>query len=162
MVAAVATLATLSVGAVPARAQTPFKIDGDIALWTVSIKPDKTEDFERVLSRLREALGKSSNPTRQQQLTGWKVMKIKSPLPDGNIAYVHVINPVVPGADYTVIQTLYDEFPDERQTLYELYRGAFVANLSLATGTIAADMAEAAPAPGVAATTSAVSSPDQR
>ena len=164
IVVAVATLATLSLGAgaVPAHAQTPFKIDGDIALWTVSIKPDKTEDFERVLLRLREALGRSSNPTRRQQLTGWKVMKIKSPLPDGNIAYVHVINPVVPGADYTVIQTLYDEFPDERQTLYELYRGAFVANLSLATGTIAADMAQARRTPGVDTTTSSVSSPDQR
>jgi hypothetical protein len=150
IVVAVATLATLSLGAAGVQAQAPtaFTIDGNIALWTVSIKPDKTADFERVLAKMREALGKSSNPTRRQQLTGWKVMRIKSPLPDGNIAYVHVIDPVIPGADYTVMQTLYVEFPDERQALYELYRGAFVANLALATGTIAFDMAQAPHAPG--------------
>lgn len=145
---AIATLVTLGLGAARAQAPAPFTIDGNIALWTVSIKPDKTADFERVLAKFREALAKSSNPTRRQQLAGWKVMRIKSPLPDGNIAYVHVIDPVIPGADYTVMQTLYDEFPEERQTLYELYRGAFVANLSLATGTIAFDMAQAPHAPG--------------
>jgi hypothetical protein len=48
-----------------------------------------------------------------------------------------VHDPVVSGADYTIMQTLYDAFPDERQALYQLYRGAFAQNLSLATGTIA-------------------------
>jgi hypothetical protein len=152
---AIATLAILSLGAARVQGQTqapaPFTIDGNIALWTVSIKPDKTADFERVMAKFREALGKSSNPTRRQQLTGWRVMRIKSALPDGNVAYVHVIDPVIPGADYTVMQTLYDEFPEERQALYELYRGAFVANLSLAAGTIVVDMAPAPHAPGSAA-----------
>jgi hypothetical protein len=150
---AVATLAILSLSAarVQTQAPAPFTIDGSIALWTVSIKPDKTADFERVMAKLGEALGKSSNPTRRQQLTGWRVMRIKSALPDGNIAYVHVIDPVIPGADYTVMQTLYDELPEERQALYELYRGAFVANLSLATGTIVVDMSQAPHAPGSAA-----------
>jgi hypothetical protein len=40
------------------------------------------------------------------------------------------------------MQTLYDAFPDERQALYELYRGAFVQNLSLATGHIVLDMSK--------------------
>jgi hypothetical protein len=48
----------------------------------------------------------------------------------------------VPGADYTIMKVLYEAYPDERQALYELYRGAFVANLSLATGMIRLDMAE--------------------
>lgn len=131
-------------GGAALRAQSPaFTLDGDIALWTVAIKADKTQDFERVMARLREALLKSSNPVRRQQLAGWKVMRVKSPLPDGNVAYVNVINPVVSGADYTIMQILYDEFPDERQALYELYRGAFVANLSLAPGTMALDMKKA-------------------
>jgi len=140
---AMVTLAALNLGAGRSQQTQPqrFTIDGDIALWTMAIKPDKTADFEQVMTKLREALSKSSNPMRRQQLAGWKVMRIKNPLPDGNIAYVHVLDPVVPGADYTIMQTLYDEFPEERQALYELYRGAFVANLSLATGTIAVDMA---------------------
>lgn len=116
-----------------------FTMSGDIALWTVAVKPDRTADFERVLARLRHALTHSSNPTRRQQATGWKVIKIEKPMPDGNIAYVHVISPVVKGADYAVLQTLYDELPDERQELYQLYRGAFAQNLALSGGAVVMD-----------------------
>jgi hypothetical protein len=125
----------------PAAAKLTFT--GDMALWTVAIKPDKTADFERIMSRVRDALLKSEDPQRRRQAEGWKVMRLEKPLPDGNIAYVHVINPVVPGADYTVMQTLYDAFPEERQALYEMYRGAFAQNLSLATGSVVLDMAKA-------------------
>ena len=117
----------------------PFTMSGDIALWTVAVKPDKTADFERVLTKLRHALSHSSDPVRRQQAAGWRVMKIDKPMPDGNIAYVHVISPVVKGADYAVLQTLYDELPDERQELYSLYRGAFAQNLALSAGSIVMD-----------------------
>jgi hypothetical protein len=113
-----------------------FTLDGEAALWTVAIKPDKTADFERVLTRLREALLKSNTPERRQQAEGWTVLRLTTPLPDGNVAYVHDVRPVVPGADYSVMRILYDAFPDERQQLYELYRGAFVKNVALATGTV--------------------------
>jgi len=39
----------------------------------------------------------------------------------------------------TSISILYEAYPEERQGLYELYRGAFAQNLSLATGTIVAE-----------------------
>lgn len=127
-----------------ARAQTSQKLtfEGDTALWTMSIKSEKAADFERIMTRMREALMKSEDPLRRQQAAGWKVMKMSSPLPDGNLAYVHIVHPVVANADYTIMQTLYDAFPDERQALYELYRGAFDKNLSLATGTIAVDLSK--------------------
>jgi hypothetical protein len=131
----------------PPAQQAPPKLtfEGDTALWTVAIKPDKTADFEKIVSKLHEGLSKSDKPERKQQATGWKVMKLAKPLPDGNIGYVHIINPVVPGADYTVMQALYDMFPEERQALYEAYRGAFAANLSLAVGNM---VATPPPAPG--------------
>ena len=116
------------------QAAPKLTFEGDTALWTVAIKPDKTADFEKILTKLHEGLAKSDKPERKQQATGWRVMRLAKPLPDGNIAYVHIINPVVPGADYTVMQALYDMYPDERQALYEMYRGAFAANLSLAVG----------------------------
>ena len=115
--------------------------DGDVTLWTVAIKPDKTQSFEQIMAKVGAALARSTDPARQRQAAGWKVMKIEKPLPDGNVAYVHVINPVVRDADYTVMQILYDAFPDERQALYESYRDAFAANLSLATGPVAVDLA---------------------
>jgi hypothetical protein len=148
------TLATIAAllfvaSARPSSAQThtPLTFDGDVALWTVAVKPDKTADFETVITKLRDGLLKSSKPERQQQAAGWRVVKLAQPLPDGNVGYVHIVRPVVKGADYTVMQVLYDEFPEERQALYELYRGAFAKNLSLAIGSVVADMAIAAPAP---------------
>ena len=132
------------------EAKPKFTIEGETALLTVAIRPDKAADFERVMSRMRDALLASPDPKRRAQATGWKVMRLGTALPDGNIAYVHVINQVVPGADYAVMQTLYDAFPDERQTLYELYRAAFVKNLSLATGHIVLDLSKPAASESVA------------
>jgi hypothetical protein len=117
-----------------------FTLEGQAALWTVAIKPDKTADFERVLARLRDALLKSDKPERRQQAQGWTVLRLMTPLPDGNVAYVHDVRPVVPGADYSVMRILYDAFPDERQALYELYRGAFVKKVALATGSVVVEI----------------------
>jgi hypothetical protein len=116
------------------QAAPKLTFEGDTALWTVAIKPDKTADFEKILVKLREGLAKSDKPERQKQAAGWKIIRLAKAMQDGNIAYVHIINPVVPGADYTVMQALYDMYPEERQALYEMYRGAFAANLSLAVG----------------------------
>jgi hypothetical protein len=121
--------------------------DGDIALWTVAIRPDKTADFEQIMTKLREALQKSTDPQRQQQADGWKIMRMAKPLPDGNIAYVHIVNPVVKGADYAIMQMLYDAFPNERQVLYEQYRGAFAQNLALTTGSVVIDLSRTSAAP---------------
>ena len=123
---------------------------GDVALWTVAIKPDKTAGFEQIMTRVREALTRSADPVRQKQAAGWTVMRIEKPLPDGMIAYVHVISPVVPDADYAIMQILYDTFPDERQALYETYRDAFAANLSIVAGRVAVDLDPGAPPPAVA------------
>jgi hypothetical protein len=64
-------------------------------------------------------------------------------MPDGNIIYTHVIVPV-PGADYNILQVLYAVFTDpaEQKELYEMYRGAFAANLGISSGTIAADLSK--------------------
>ena len=125
------------------HAKPKLTLAGNTALLTVAVRPDKSADFEQVMGKMKAALLQSEDPQRREQAAGWKVMKLEKPLPDGNLAYVHVIQPVVPGADYAVMQTLYDAFPDERQALYELYRGAFVQNLSLATGHIVLDMSKA-------------------
>jgi hypothetical protein len=127
------------------QSHTPLSFDGDIALWTIAVNPDKTSDFEAVMRKLQEGLQRSSKAERRQQAAGWRIVKLPQALPDGTVAYVHIVHPVVRGADYTVMQTLYDEFPEERQKLYELYRGAFAKNLSLATGSLVIDMSVPAP-----------------
>jgi hypothetical protein len=119
-------------------------LNGDAALWTVAIKPDKTADFEKVLARVRDALQQSTQPERKQQAAGWRVLKVDKPLPDGTIAYIHIITPVA-NADYTLLKMIYEEFPSESQQMYETYRAAFAKNLALASGSVVMDMSKPTP-----------------
>jgi hypothetical protein len=125
-----------------AAAPKPFTFDGDAALWSFAVKPDKTADFEQIIAKLREALSKSEKPDRQKQLAGWKVVKASKAMQDGNIVYVHIICPVVPGADYSVMQILYEAFadPTERTRLYDLYRGSVAGALGAAPYSLVADL----------------------
>ena len=134
---------TQNVLAAQQAAPQKFTLDGDLALWSVSIRPDKTADYEGVLNKVKEALTKSEAPEAKQQLAGWKVIKASKPMPDGNIVYTHIITPVA-GADYNILQVLYGTFKDpaEQKTLYDQYRGAFVGNLGISSGTIAVDLSK--------------------
>ena len=125
------------------QAQTKQTMEGDLALWNVAIRPDKTADFDQFLGKLKEALTKSTAPEAKQQLAGWKVIKVAKPLPDGNIHYIHVINPVA-GADYNLLQVMYTVFtdPTEQKALYDLYRGALASNLGIISGTVAFDLSK--------------------
>jgi hypothetical protein len=127
--------------AAPAQQAAKLTFDGDIALWSVSIKADKTADFEQVIAKLKDALQKSDKPEAKQQAAGWKIMRgVKDA--QGNVIYTHVINPVVPGADYSVMEIIYAAFPDPmtRQQMYDLYRGSFAANLGANVGHVVADL----------------------
>jgi hypothetical protein len=131
--------------------------DGDVAIFTQVVKADKTAEFEQLMRRVQQALAASDNPQRKQQAQGWKVVRVAQPLPDG-VAYFHLIQPVVRGADYSMLPILYDAFPAERQAFYDLYRDTLVKNLSLATGTLAVDLS-AAGAPAAADPSSAPAAP---
>lgn len=124
-----------------AQAQDKFSFDGEIALWSVGIKPNETAAYERVLAKLKDALMKSAKPESKRMAAGWKVMKgIVNPQ-SGDVIYTHVIYPVVPGADYTITRIIYDVFtdPTEQKQVYDWYRGALGANLGANVGRIVAD-----------------------
>ena len=108
-----------------------------------AIRPDRTADFEQIMTRVKEALMKSEAPEARQQLAGWRVMRGDTAMPDGNVIYTHIINPV-PGADYNILQVLYTTITDpaEQQALYELYRGAFAANLGVSSGAVRVDLSQ--------------------
>jgi hypothetical protein len=118
------------------QAQTdPFRLDTPTLIY-VQIKPDKTADYEQVVAKLRQALQKTDKPELRQAARGWKVFKSDAPA-NGSTLYVHVIDPPVPNADYTVMQILYDGFPDERTEIYNQYRDAFVAQSAVKLSLIA-------------------------
>ena len=125
-----------------AHAQEALTFNGDTAIMSIAIKPGSTADFEEVMTKVREALLQSPNAQRKQQAAGWKVVRSSAPMPDGNIVYTHLINPVVNGADYAIMTILYEGFedPDERTRLYDLYSGAFAAALGGSDNTTAVDL----------------------
>ena len=54
-------------------------LEGDAAVIIVLIKPDKTADFETVIAKYREALGKSDNAKRKQQLASMRFSSRRRP-----------------------------------------------------------------------------------
>jgi hypothetical protein len=126
--------------------QAPQKLtfDGDAVIWMVTVKPDKTADFEAVLAALKDALQKSDTPEAKQQAAGWRVVKGLKPQPDGTIVYTHIISPVVKGADYSVLQNIYTvvKDPTEQRALYDKYAGAFAATLLQVPFTMVTDFSK--------------------
>lgn len=118
--------------------------DGDVVLWAFTVHPDKTADYEQVLAKLKESIVKLGRPELQQQAAGWKIIKNATPQGDGSILYIHVIDPVVPGADYSITNIVYEAFPDpqERIDFYELYRGAIKAAFFTIQAPVVADMSK--------------------
>ena len=126
--------------------QAPQKLtfDGDAVVWMVTVKPDKTADFEAVIAALKDALSKADNPEAKQQAAGWKIVKGAKPQPDGTIVYTHIISPVVKGADYSVLQNIYKVVtdPTQQRALYDKYAGSFAATIMQVPFTLVADLSK--------------------
>ena len=114
---------------------------GDMVIWAFNINADKAADYEAVIAKLKDSLAKSEKPEAKQQLAGWKVMKNATPQPDGSLVYIHIISPVVPEADYSITNIVYDvvKDPTEQKTFYDQYRGAVKAALFMIQGPLTAD-----------------------
>ena len=113
---------------------------GDVGLMFNVIKPDKTADFEMVIGKLKEALGKSDDPVHKQMAQGWRVIKNPEPIQGGNYLYAFLIDPVVKDADYTVSRILAKVFPAEVQELFKVYSACFAGGVTLQNYTTIANM----------------------
>ncbi len=89
------------------------------------VRAGSAPDFERVLTKLAEALANTEDVARRQQAAGWRIYNAQETGPNGNLVYVSFIDPTVSDADCAVTQILNEAFPAEVQTLYETYMGAF-------------------------------------
>ena len=117
--------------------------EGDAVIIAYNINPGKDADYDQVLTKVRDALQKSPNPQAKQQLAGWKVIKNAQKQPDGSSVYVHIISPVVAGADYSLTNIVYEQASDEeKRAFYELYRGALMKPLFQIQGPMALDLAK--------------------
>ena len=119
----------------PAAAATPkeprLALTGAAGVFLYQIKPDQTATFEELLTKVKQSLGKSDNPVRKQQLTGWKVYKAAEPM-GGNALYVFVIDPAVPAAEYDLFMLLAEGLGAEagtadNQAMFKKYTEVFAA-----------------------------------
>jgi hypothetical protein len=99
-------------------------LDSDAAVITILIKPDKTADFESVIAKYKEALEKSENPTRKQQLAGMRFFKSPT-VANGNAMYIIYVDNVVKGEEYDITRVVTEVFPVEVQTVYQKYKDSF-------------------------------------
>ncbi len=115
--------------ATPAPTTRLFPNDGGMVLNF--IKADRTADFEMVMAKLKEALGKSEKPERKEQAKGWKVFK--SPDPAGaNVLYVYIIDPAVKGADYQVSTIISEGFTGaEVNDILKKYAEAYAQGMNI-------------------------------
>jgi len=98
-------------------------LEGDAAVITIMIKPDKTADFEAVIAKYKEAFAKSDNPTRKSQLAGMKFFKTAAT--PGGVPYIIVVDPVIKGEEYDITRIVTEVFPVEVQTIYQKYKDSF-------------------------------------
>ena len=93
-------------------AKNVMELDGDAAVVTILIKPDKTADFESVISKYKE-----------QQLAGMKFFK--GPAAAQGVPYIIVVDPVMKGQEYDITRVITEVFPVEVQALYQKYKDSF-------------------------------------
>jgi hypothetical protein len=89
------------------------------------VKPDKSVEFEAVVTRLSEALDKTADPVRKQQAAGWRILKSVELQTDSPV-YVFVFDPAVVGADYDPVKVLSDGAPADLQALYGQLKDATI------------------------------------
>ena len=120
------TLAVASVAAAqePAKPAPVMALEGDAAMVTILIKGDKTADFESVIAKYKEALEKSDNPKRKEQLAGMTFFKSPTAV-QGNAMYIISVNPVVKGEEYDITRVVTEVFPVEVQEVYAKYKDSF-------------------------------------
>ena len=89
-----------------------------------TVRPERVKDFETVMWYLQQALEKSTDPTVQAQAQGWKIFRALEPGPNAVVVYLYVLDPAVPGADYSIGRILADAYPEQIQEIWKLYTGS--------------------------------------
>ena len=117
------TLAGAAVASAQEAQKPVMTLEGDAAVVTILIKPDKTADFESVIAKYKEALEKSENATRKQQLAGMKFFK--GPAAAQGVPYIIIVDPIVKGEEYDITRIITEVFPTEVQAVYQKYKDSF-------------------------------------
>ncbi len=121
-----------------AQTQAPAKpglaFQNDAGLVLLYVKQEKTADFEALMTKLKDALAKNESPEVKQQAAGWKIFKAPNgPAPQGAVAYIMMMDPVVKGAEYSFLGILYKAFPSDAKAIFDQWNDLKAANQPVVT-----------------------------
>ncbi len=110
--------------AAPAAGQA-YTFPGGAGLLFFYVRPDRTADFEAVVSRVAHVLETTPDPVRKQQAAGWRIFKSAEVARDSTI-YLFLFDLAVPGADYDPVRLLGEGLPTEAQALYDRLKASII------------------------------------
>ena len=123
-----------------AQPQVPFDADQGIVLSYVV--RERTDDFERVVDRVRELLSESPDISHQEMVAGWRMFKAREPGPSNSVLYLWFLEPVPQGADYEIPQLLQVLLPsDEADDLTQRFADSLAGPSGLHQRTLNLDEA---------------------
>lgn len=118
----------------PTNASPTQPLDPAAAMFTeetgllfVSVKPDKTADYEAVIRALQDALSKATSERFRALAQSWRVFKAVEGDAKANAVYIHVIHPVIPGLDYRPSLILDEILAGASAEMLAKYREAIAA-----------------------------------
>lgn len=104
-------------------------------LLLVQVKTDQAAAFEEMFGKIKSGLAKSATPELSAMANVWKIYKTAEGM-QGNALYVVVVDPAVPGTEYSFLDVLNKTLtPDEQrlpetQEMYKKYAAA-IAGLNI-------------------------------
>jgi hypothetical protein len=93
----------------------------------VTVKPDKTADYEAVIVALQDALSKAVDEPTRLLASGWRVFKASDLDAKSNAIYIHLLDPAIAETDYRPSQWLDRLLDGAPLELLSKYRDAFGA-----------------------------------
>ena len=91
----------------------------------VAVKPTAAVDYEAAIQALQEKLAVDTNEQRSAAAKGWRVFKALETDAKGNVLYIHVMMPTVPGFDYRPSLLLDELVKDLAPDVLSKYQDAF-------------------------------------
>jgi hypothetical protein len=119
----------------PAATEPKVPFTTPAGMLMVSVKSDKTADFEEMVGKLKAGFAKTTDETLKKQGAGFKVYKA-SEANGGNTLYVVLVEPAVANSEYELFNMLQRTMtPDEQRDpaaakMWERYIAAFAAGLN--------------------------------
>jgi hypothetical protein len=120
VLAAAFVLGTVSVASAQDKPTLVFQNDAGLIIFYV--KPDKTADFEDLMTKLKDGLAKMEAPEAKQMLAGMKLFKAPVAAGATVASYVLFADPIVKNTEYWLLSLLYKAYPTDAQALYQKWQ----------------------------------------